>query len=301
MAVKETLKLLRASIPSTIEMQQNIKTNIGAAYANHTQIHQVVLNLCTNAAHAMEKNGGKLSVDLHPITINENDRSSFNELKPGLYLKLMVTDTGHGMDNYTISRIFDPYYTTKEVGEGTGMGLALVHGIVKDHGGDIKVYSELGVGTAFHILFPTIEGNEEKETTAIDPLLKGKGNILFVDDEKPLVDIGKDLLEFLGYQVETRTSPIDALEALRAKPDKYDLVITDMTMPNMNGDKLVEEIKKFLPKLPIIICTGFSKRLSQDKKVGMGINSILMKPLTLADLATTVKKVLDEANQSSNK
>ncbi|BBO75549.1 hypothetical protein DSCW_29660 [Desulfosarcina widdelii] len=299
-AVKETLKLLRASIPRTIEMQQDIKTNIGAVYANQTQIHQVVLNLCTNAAHAMEKKGGKLSVDLHPIAINENDRSNFNELKPGLYIKLMVTDTGHGMDNYTISRIFDPYYTTKEVGEGTGMGLALVHGIVKDHGGDIKVYSELGVGTAFHILFPTIEGNEEKATTEIDPLLKGKGNILFVDDEKPLVDIGKDLLEFLGYQVETRTSPIDALEALRAKPDKYDLVITDMTMPNMNGDKLVEEIKQFLPKLPIIICTGFSKRLSQDKKSEMGIDSILMKPLTLNDLATTVKKVLDETNQSIN-
>ena len=298
--VKETLKLIRASIPSTIEIKQDIKTNIGAVYANQTQIHQVVLNLCTNAAHAMEKNGGKLSVDLQTITISENDFLSFKGIKPGLYLKLTVADTGHGMDAYTISRIFEPYFTTKEVGEGTGMGLATVHGIVKDHGGDIKVYSELNVGTTFQILFPIIEGSEEKIKTAKDDVPKGKGSVLFVDDEKPLVDIGKDLLEFLGYQVETRTSPNDALEALRSKPDKYDLVITDMTMPHMNGDKLVEEIKKIRPNMPIIICTGFSKRMSHDKAMEIGINSILMKPLTLVDLANTVKKVLDEV-QSAGK
>ena len=294
--INETLKLIRASIPSTIEIQQNVKKNLGTVKANQTQIHQVLINLCTNAAHAMENEYGKLAVDLLPMRIDESDCSNFNSIKPGNYLKLSVSDTGHGIDAYTISRIFEPYFTTKEVGEGTGMGLALVHGIIKDHGGDIKVYSEPGVGTTFHILFPTIEDTVEGSTAVSDSLPKGEGQILFVDDEKTLVDIGKNLLEVLGYQVETRTSPNEALEALQAQPDKYDLLITDMTMPKMNGDKLSVEIKKIKPNLPIIICTGFSKTMSREKATEMGINSILMKPLTLVDLAYTVKKVLDGVN-----
>lgn len=292
--IKEALTLIRASIPSTIEIRQYIKNNIGAVEANQTQIHQVILNLCTNAAHAMDENGGRLTVNLEPIEISEINLPRFYDLKPGHYLKLGVTDTGHGMDAYTISRIFEPYFTTKQVGEGTGMGLATVHGIVKDHGGDIKVDSEPGVGTTFSIFFPVIEESSEKtEMIAMDSFLKGKGRILFVDDEKPLVDIGKDMLESLGYQVETRTSPSDALEALRAQPDKYDLVLTDMTMPQMNGDKLAEEIKKISTAVPIVICTGFSKRMSHEKAMEMGISGILMKPITLVDLASMVNKVLN--------
>ena len=296
--IKETLRLIRASIPSTIEIKQDIKTNSGIVEANQTQIHQVVLNLCTNAAHAMEKDGGRLSVELEPFRITEKDRSSFNNIKAGPYIRLSVSDTGYGMDSYTLSRIFEPYFTTKDVGEGTGMGLALVHGIIKDHDGDIKVYSEPGNGTSFHILFPAIEGTTEKTLAAPELPPGGSGTILFVDDEKPLADIAKDLLETLGYHVETRTSPNDALEAFRAQPGRYDVVITDMTMPRMNGDRLAGEIRKIRQDVPVILCTGFSRKISRENAMESGISAILMKPLTLVELANAVREVMTGPDKS---
>ena len=294
LVIKEALKLLRASIPTTIEIRQNVKSNICTVEADQTQIHQIVMNLCTNAFHAMEKEGGQLDVDLIPVTISADDCQVYEDIKPGRYIKLIVVDTGHGMDADTISRIFEPYFTTKEVGEGTGMGLATVHGLVKNHAGDIKVYSEPGGGTSFHILFPVIENDTERIIETSIPLPKGHEQILFVDDEKFLVDIGKESLVSLGYKVETRTSSYDALEAFYNQPDKYDMVITDMTMPKMTGEKLAEEIKKIRPDIPIILCTGYSKSITPENVRDMGISSILMKPLTMHELANTVRSVLDE-------
>jgi PAS domain S-box-containing protein len=294
LVIKEALKLLRASSPSTIEMCQNVKSNLGTVLADQTQIHQIVMNLCMNAFHAMEKEGGQLDIDLTPVEINTDDSKVYEDIIPGRYLKLTVADTGHGMDAKTISNIFEPYFTTKETGEGTGLGLAMVHGIVKNHGGNIKAYSEPGIGTSFHVLFPLIENGKEKKEEALHPLSKGNENILFIDDEEFLIDIGKGLLESLGYKVETRTSPYDALEAFRAQADKYDMVITDMTMPKMTGEKLASEIKKIRPDIPIILCTGYSSRITPINVAKMGISDILMKPLTLHTLANTVRKVLDE-------
>lgn len=292
--IKESLQLLRASIPSTIAMRQNVKSNLGPVDADPTQIVQIVMNLCTNAFHAMEEDGGQLDIDLIPLEISTGSAINNQDIKPGRYLELIVKDTGPGMDTDTMSRIFEPYFTTKTVEKGTGMGLATVHGIVKNHGGFIKVFSEPGAGTSFHILFPLIENGAEKTIDAPDSAPGGHETILFVDDEAFLVDIAKESLEGLGYQVEATTNPCDALESFRVQPDKYDLIITDMTMPKMTGEKLAEEIKKIRPEIPIILCTGFSQRITPDNALELGIRKIVTKPFTIYDLATALRTVLDE-------
>ena len=292
--IHETLKLIRATFPSTIEIKQNIKTDLGAVFADETQMHQVIMNLFTNAYHAMQKKGGLLEVDLSPVSIRIHDSLSFPDMSPGEYLKLIVADTGHGMETDIMEQIFDPYFTTKQFGEGTGLGLSTVHGIVKDHGGGIKVYSELGVGTTFQIFLPLAEIAFDHSTIETGILPPGKECILFVDDEKLLIEIGKELLEGLGYLVETRASPIDAIEAFRMHPEKYDLIISDMTMPKMTGEKLAKEFKKIRPDIPIILCSGFSKWGSTNTLTVTGVNKVLMKPVTLSDLANTVREVLDD-------
>ncbi len=291
--VKEALKLLRASIPTTIEIRQDVKLNLGTVEANQTQIHQIIMNLCTNAFHAMEKEGGQLDVDLIPVKISIGDSSIYRDLKPGQYLKLTITDTGHGMSADVISHIFEPYFTKRNAGEGTGMGLATVHGIVKNHRGAITVYSEPDTGTSFNVLLPLIKSCAEKKTEILDILPTGTEQILFVDDEKFLVDIGKELLEDLGYKVEAMNSSIDALDVFRSQPYKYDMVITDLTMPKMTGEKLAEKIKKIRPDIPIILCTGFSMRITHENIKEKGINSLLMKPLTIHELSNTIRGILD--------
>ncbi|MFZ3046899.1 MAG: PAS domain S-box protein [Desulfatirhabdiaceae bacterium] len=291
--VHETLILMRATFPSTIEIIQNIKPDLGAVFADETHIHQIAMNLFTNACHAMKNNGGRLQVDLVPFTISIHDSSNYPDMSPGEYLKLVVTDTGHGMEPDTIARIFDPYFTTKQFGEGTGLGLSTVHGIVKDHGGGIKVYSKSGVGTTFHIFLPIDEVASGHSIREPGLLPTGKECILFVDDEKFLIDIGKELLEGLGYLVETRASPFDAIEAFRVHPEKYDLIISDMNMPKMIGRKLAKEIKKIRPDIPIILCSGFSTWINANMLKEIGISKVLMKPITLNDLANTVREVLD--------
>lgn len=295
--IKEALKLIESSLPSTIAIRQKIQNDCGLIMANHTQIHQIIMNLCTNASCAMEKTGGELTVCLREVELAAEDFKK-HTIKPGNYVQLTVTDNGTGMDQGVIERIFEPYFTTKEVGAGTGMGLATVHGIVENHGGDIKVSSRPGIGTTLNLLFPRIEGKAGKAIEASDSLLKGKEHILFVDDEKPIVDVGKKSLERLGYHVETKTSSYDALETFRKQPDKYDLIITDMTMPKMTGEKLSEKIKEIKPDIPIILCSGFNKNITPEKSMEMGISSILVKPLTMHDLAKTIRKVLDEAKMS---
>ena len=291
--IKETLKLLRASIPSTIEIERNVESNMGAVEADPTQIHQIVMNLCTNAFHAMGREGGRLSVDLTPVDIGPESLAAHPDLKPGPYLRLTVNDTGHGMDPATASRIFEPYFTTKKTGEGTGMGLATVHGIVKNHGGDIRVYSRPGAGTTFHVLLPMAEGRTEKPPESPNVFQEGHERILLVDDEEFLVDIGRSMLTRLGYRVDSRTSSPDALTAFKSRPDQYDLIITDMTMPKMTGATLSTEIRKIRPDIPIIVCTGYSSELTSENPEDIGVNRILLKPLNLAELSQAVRQVLD--------
>jgi PAS domain S-box-containing protein len=293
LVTKEALKLLRASIPTTIEIEQNVQSHMGAVEADPNQIHQIVMNICTNAFHAIHSRSGSIRLDLEKIEIASGD-ALYPKLRPGMYLKLSVTDTGQGMDAATVARIFEPYFTTKAKGEGTGMGLAVVHGIVKDHGGDIKVVSELDVGSTFEIVLPIMEESLVAELHEPKQSLDtGYETILLVDDEKFLVDINKDILERLGYRVFTRTSSHEALKDFKAQPDNYDLIITDMTMPEMTGDQFAREVKKIREDIPIILCTGFSEKVSPDSVKEMGIDDFLMKPVPMEALAKSVRSALD--------
>ncbi len=295
--VKEALKLIRSSLPTTIEIRQNIKSDTGIVEADPTQIHQILMNLCTNAAHAMREEGGILEVAIRNVEVGGWDSESGGlDMIPGPYLLLSVSDTGEGMTPEVLGRIFDPYFTTKEKGEGTGLGLAVVHGIVKIYGGTIRAFSEPGKGTTFHVYLPRIKEEKEMAGDVSRPGVfpTGQERVLFVDDEPVLVEIAKQMLERLGYEVTTRTSSIEALELFRTKPDQFDLVITDMTMPNMTGDKLSRELMQIRPDIPIIICTGYSERISEEKAKGMGIRVFVMKPLVMRDLANTIRNVLDK-------
>jgi signal transduction histidine kinase/CheY-like chemotaxis protein len=293
--VKETLKLMRASLPTTIKIMEQINENGALIEADPTQIHQVLMNLCTNASDAMREKGGALKVDLDRLNLYEKEAALlYPDLNPGIYEMVAVSDTGDGMDAATVERIFDPYFTTKEAGKGTGMGLAVAHGIVKSHGGVINVHSEPGKGTTFQVLLPSIDGVAKSEAEELKPLPRGEERILFVDDEATLVDLGKQMLEHLGYKVEGKTSSIEALETFRAHPDDFDLILTDKTMPNLTGFDLGKECKKIRPDIPIILCTGFSESTLLLKAGSMGISEIIMKPLLMRDLAGAIRKVLDE-------
>jgi CheY-like chemotaxis protein len=253
-----------------------------------------MMNLCANSAHAMENTGGTLQVSASNITLDLEKAPQFQNLSPGQYVALVVKDSGHGMDSVTLERIFDPYFTTKTKDKGTGMGLAVVHGIVKGHNGGIHVTSTPNEGTTVEILFPRTASVMQYDTKELNDLPGGNERILFVDDEETLIELGESMLKKLGYQVSTRTSSIEAIEAFKANPQKFDLVISDMTMPNMTGDLLAKALLKIRADIPIIICTGFSELISEQKTDQIGIKGFLMKPLTIRELARTVRKVLDE-------
>jgi PAS domain S-box-containing protein len=290
--VKETIGLLRASLPVTIEIRQNIESNLATVEAEPTQIQQIIMNLCTNARHAMMEEGGILEISLSEIELDYRTASQYRDLSPGKYVRLTVSDTGIGMEEYVTERIFDPYFTTKEKGVGTGLGLSVVQGIVKSYGGEVTVYSEPGKGTTFRVYIPAIQKEVIGPKDEIEPLPIGTEHILFVDDEPSLVDIGRQMLEHLGYDVTTRTSGIEALELFKAEADRFDLVITDMTMPHMTGDKLAGELMQIRPDIPVIICTGFSEVTSEEKAKRMGIKAFAMKPLVMKDLANIVREAL---------
>ncbi len=289
---KEVLKFIRASLPTTIEIQQEIQSD-ALIMADPTQIHQVVMNLCTNAEHAMREKGGVLGMKLVEVILRREDMDDHLELNPGTYLELTVSDTGHGISAHILNRIFDPFFTTKKTGEGTGMGLSVVHGIVRSCGGTIKAISEPDKGTTFSAYFPVIDRQLEHETAAEKPIPTGNERILFVDDEPALANIGKQTLETLGYDVQTRTSSIEALELFKAQQDRFDLVITDMTMPNMTGEDLAQELMRIKPSIPIILCTGFSAKIDDRKASAMGIRAFVLKPMVLREIATTIRQVLD--------
>jgi signal transduction histidine kinase len=291
--VNEVLRLLKATLPSTIEIRENLLKETGIVNADPTQMHQVIMNLCTNAGHAMQKDGGVLTVELANVKLEEIQGARHLDMGAGSYLRLTVSDTGHGMNPDVRERIFDPYFTTKDTGEGTGLGLSVAMGIIKVHGGTITVSSQPDPGTTFHVYLPHIQEKEREEKEAEGPLPTGSERILFVDDEQILIELGRQMLGRLGYEVVTRQSSIEALALFRAEPDRFDLVITDMTMPHMTGDKLVRELLKIRPDMPIILCTGHSKTVSKEKAKEMGVKAFVMKPILRRTIAETVREALD--------
>lgn len=293
--VKEALKLLRSSLPTTIEIRKSIQPDAAesATLADPTQIHQVLVNLCTNAAHAMREKGGILTVKLDNVDVGQDKaRAGTPDVEPGPYLRLSVADTGHGMEDPVKQRIFDPYFTTKGPNEGTGLGLAVVYGIVKNLSGGISVLSEPGKGATFDVYFPRIDRKEAPQDAVPKPLPTGHGMVLVVDDERFLVDMIKEMLEMLGYETVPRYSSLDALEAFRAKPEIFDLVITDMTMPHMTGIDLAREIQAIRPQTPMVLCTGFSEALDENKVRMLGFRDLLMKPVSMRDLAVAINRIL---------
>ncbi|MCP3944497.1 MAG: transporter substrate-binding domain-containing protein [Desulfobacteraceae bacterium] len=290
--IKEALKLIRSSISATIEIKHDIQKDCGKIKADPTQIHQVVMNLITNAYHAMEDAGGQLKVSLKEVQLGESDIITI-DMMPGAYACLMIADTGKGIDKNLTQKIFDPFFTTKGKGQGTGMGLSVVHGIVESVGGTIQVYSELGFGTQFYIYFPIVKSFSEKKNIQIEePIQYGTEKILLIDDEKAILTMEKKMLKRLGYQVTSYASSLEALEAFRAAPDKFDLIITDMGMPNIPGDKLSAQLFKIRSDIPILLCTGFSKKISEEKAMSLGIKGFILKPVVLKDLSQKIREVL---------
>lgn len=291
--IKETLKMLRASIPSTIEIQENISRDCGNIDANPTQLHQILLNLCTNASHAMEGKGGILKVDLGIADSLPLELTAEKPEAEDTFLELSISDTGGGIAPGIIDRIFDPFFTTKEEGKGTGMGLAITYGIVKDYGGAIIVNSQLGKGTTFQIYLP----RSKRETMPLPPKeatpAEGKERILFVDDEELLTELGKDMLERLGYHVIAKQRSIEALEAFQNQPDEFDLVITDQTMPGMTGFDLARRMLQIRPDIPIILCTGYSALVDEEMVKAQGIKAFVRKPVTMTSIAQLIRKLMN--------
>jgi two-component system, cell cycle sensor histidine kinase and response regulator CckA len=293
--LKEVVQLSRSAIPAYIQIEQDIQQDCGMVMADPTQIHQIGLNIITNSYHAVEETGGKISIKLKQNAIEPNDALEMN-ISPGVYVLLSISDNGHGISEEIIGKIFDPYFTTKEQGKGTGLGLAVVYGIVKEHKGAIKLYSEIGKGSTFEIYFPLMKKLSDTESIPETEAYQG-GNerILLVDDEVSVAKLEKRVLERMGYKVTARFHSVEALEAFRSSPFSFDLVITDMSMPNIPGNELARKIKSTRADIPIIICTGFSERILEKNIKQMGIDGLLMKPIVKSELAKVVRKVLDDA------
>jgi signal transduction histidine kinase/ActR/RegA family two-component response regulator len=291
--VKEALRLLRASIPKTIEIVSDMDENCHAIMGDPTQIHQVIMNLCTNAYQAMQENGGIMEIRLAETHIGYEETVKRMGIKMGPHLHLMVKDDGVGMEHAVLERIFEPYYTTKPPGKGTGLGLAVIHGIVKNHGGFITVDSTPGKGSTFHVYLPILE-EAEADVTVAAGLEEASGNerILLVDDEPQIVDMEKQILERLGYRVTARTSSAEALETFTQQPHQFDLIITDMTMPHMTGDRLARKIWETRPGIPVILCTGYNEMITEDKAIAMGIRRFLLKPVDKDELAATIRSAM---------
>ncbi len=292
--VIEVLKLLRSTLPTSIAISSQVDSN-SLVMADPTQIHQIFMNLCTNAAHAMDVNGGTLTVSVSDVALTGKEHEPALDLVPGPYLKLMIADTGVGIPQTHMDSIFEPYFTTKSQGEGTGLGLSVVHGIVKRYDGEILVDSKAGQGSVFTIYLPVTGSTSDDEPHLSLSLTAGHERVLFVDDELPICEIGEQVLTRLGYQVTARTSSVEALALFQAKPDEFDIVITDMTMPNLTGDKLAAALIQIRPDIPIVLCTGYSRIISEEKAAAIGIKAFAMKPLTIEDLSKTIRKVLDQS------
>lgn len=290
--VKEMLKLLRSSIPTTIEIIQDVQPQCSVVKADPTQINQILMNLCANAMHAMDEKG-VLQVTLQNVNLDAEALKLQPKMGPGCFVQLSVSDTGVGMDQETINHIFEPFYTTKEVGKGTGMGLAVIHGIVESHGGFIVLDSELGRGSTFHVFFPVTEEEEFLGVETSGKPATGTEQILLVDDEEDILKMVKRILKNLGYKVMIQNSSVKALEIFKSNPDHFDLIITDQTMPDLSGSELATELLKVRPRMPIILCSGYSSKVSGDNARGKGISKYLDKPYDKKILAAAVREVLN--------
>ncbi|MBT7631043.1 MAG: response regulator [Desulfobacula sp.] len=292
--IKDALKFLRSTIPTTIDIVPDICVTDETILADPTQINQIIMNLCINASQAMEQTGGDINVTVAKVILENNSAKEYPDLKSGDHVKIIVSDTGPGIDPEIIDQIFDPYFTTKDVGKGSGMGLAVVHGIVKNHNGAISVNSRLGKGTKFIIFFPitTEKSMVERKTTKDIP--GGNETILFVDDEISIVKMVKRMFERFGYKIETATTPEEALGKFSLNPDHFDLVITDMTMPQMTGVKLSEKLMDIRKDIPIIVCTGHSTLVDEEKAKELGLAAYVMKPINMQETAQTIRKILDK-------
>ncbi len=289
---EEAIKLLRSSIPTTIGIQQEIDPDCGVVAANPTQIHRVIMNLVTNAYHSMEDTGGRITVSIKEVQL-ESTQPVFTDLKPGKYALLSIYDMGTGIDPSIMSKVFDPYFTTKDKSKGTGLGLSVVQGVVKSCNGAIRIYSEQGKGTEVHVYLPIVHQQSEDEAANVDEIIQGDSEkILLVDDEEAIVMMEKQMLERLGYTVEAQTGSVAALESFKADPCAFDLILTDMTMPFMTGVQLAKAVKDIRPGIPVIICTGFSDRLNEEKSKELGIEGYATKPVRMRELAELVRKAL---------
>jgi PAS domain S-box-containing protein len=293
--IKEAVKFLRPSLPRYIEIDASISTEGDIVLGDPTQIYQVLMNLCNNAAYAMRDQGGVLKIQLTPLDVDGGLAADLPELKPGPYVKLTVIDSGKGMEPEIIPRIFDPFFTTKKPGEGTGMGLAVVHGIVKSHGGVIMVSSKPGQGSTFDVLLPRADRIQVPESPAQDPILTGRERILLVDDEETQLRSVARMLENLGYSVTAKTDSLEALTLFEASPEVFDLVITDQTMPQMTGAKLAESLLKIRRNVPVILCTGFSELVGGEEAKAIGIKEFVMKPYSAREIAQAIRRVIDGA------
>lgn len=290
--IKDAIRLIRATLPSTVEIRTSFETELDNAMADRTQISQIIMNLCTNAAQSMCAMQGEISIAVSNSYVDEQYTATHPELQRGRYLLLKVSDNGSGIEPGIIDRIFEPFFTTKERGKGTGLGLALIHGIVKNHGGSIYVQSTPGKGTTFEVYLPVTDKKGEVNEIAEDLPVTGSASILLVDDEEMLTEVNGSILETLGYSVTTCNNGAEALRVFSAEPDAIDLVITDMTMPGMTGLDLAAEIKKIKPSAPVLLCTGFNEQLTKEKAEETGIFDIIMKPFTSIELGQAIKKGL---------
>lgn len=299
--VNEVLRMLSSSMPSTVIIHEAIDKGCGEIFADPTNIHQIVMNLCTNALHAMENETGTLTVRLYGREVVDEDIVYESGVSAGPFVVLSVSDTGHGMDESTKKHIFEPYFTTKMMDKGTGMGLAVIHGIVHDYKGFVRVESTLGEGSTFSVYIPTLQERTSKpeslpfkESGHKVILFAGNERILVVDDEPLLVKIYKKQLEICGYSVTGATDSRDALEKFSAQPEQFDLLITDQTMPSLSGVELAKEVQKIRPTLPIILCTGHSDVVSKEDALAMGIRKYVSKPIYGDELFQAIREVLDE-------
>lgn len=290
--IKKILEMIRSTLPTTIKITTDIDETVGNIYANETGIQQIIMNLCINAFHAMEESGGELSIGLYRTALSEDDLQFEEDIQSGEFIKISIRDTGYGIPTHVRDQIFDPYFTTKGMNKGTGMGLSIVHGIIKQYGGIINLHTETGVGTTFSIHLP-ISNGAIPHTVPIDVSeLIGKEKLLLVDDELLIVDVNKMLLESFGYTVDVLTNPLEAVKIFQEDPFAYDLVITDQTMPTMTGFELATELLKMRDDLPVILCSGYSSVLSDEKIKSSGISEFALKPILKNDLAKLVRKAL---------
>jgi PAS domain S-box-containing protein len=292
--ISDVLRMLRASLPSTIAIHPRLTSTAGTVLADPTQLQQVLMNLGTNAEHAMRESGGVLAVHLDAVEVTADFAAAHAPLTPGPHACIIIRVTGHGMTPAVMERIFEPFFTTKAVGEGTGMGLAVVDGIIASHGGAITVASTPGQGTTFAIYLPRLDADTPSlEIPEALPIRQGHGRILFVDDEPTLANMTAEMLSCLGYTATVYTSSVEALKTFQAAPWQFDVVITDQTMPEMTGERLARELRRIRPDIPIILCTGFSHTMTPSKVQALSVDAFLLKPLGLRELGLALQQVLE--------